>query len=234
MAVIEEEKPPGVPEWVVTYGDMMSLLLTFFIMLVSMSEMKEDGSMRAMLDAIKQSFGDQPITVSGVPGPSTQSNSYYKNIASKGRRSEADVKKGSKESKGNLGENSAVNRINHGTVVTIGGPAMFAPLDAELNDDIRMRLDILADIIQNRPNRICIRGHSSPEPLPASSPYRDQFELSFARARAVADYLIAEKKIPQTRIIVGAAGETEQRMMTRDSKQQSQNHRVDVFLIDAI
>ncbi|MEO1994779.1 MAG: flagellar motor protein MotB, partial [Planctomycetaceae bacterium] len=29
---------PGVPEWVVTYGDMMSLLLTFFIMLVSLSE----------------------------------------------------------------------------------------------------------------------------------------------------------------------------------------------------
>ena len=35
-----EEEQGGVPEWVVTYGDMMSLLLTFFIMLVSMSELK--------------------------------------------------------------------------------------------------------------------------------------------------------------------------------------------------
>ncbi|MCA9240906.1 MAG: flagellar motor protein MotB, partial [Planctomycetales bacterium] len=33
---VEEEPPPGIPEWVVTFGDMMSLLLTFFIMLVSM------------------------------------------------------------------------------------------------------------------------------------------------------------------------------------------------------
>ncbi len=234
MAEIEEDEPPGVPEWVVTYGDMMSLLLTFFIMLVSMSEMKQDGAMRAMLDAIKQSFGNQPITISGVPGPSMQTNSYYKNMVSNGRRSESDVNKGSKDSEGNLGENSTVDRINHGTVVTIGGPSMFAPFDAELNDDIRMRLDILADIIRNRPNRICIRGHSSPEPLPAGSPYRDQFELSYARARAVADYFISEKKIPQDRIIVGAAGDTEQRMMTRNSKMQSQNHRVDVFLIDAI
>jgi chemotaxis protein MotB len=155
-------------------------------------------------------------------------------MASSGNRSEAGVKKGSKNSKGNLGKFSAVNRINHGTVVTIGGPSMFAPYDAKLNDDIRMRLDILADIIRQRPNRICIRGHSSPEPLPADSPYRDQFELSFARARAVADYFITEKKISPDRIIVSAAGDTEQRMMTRDSKKQSQNHRVDVFLIDAI
>ncbi len=234
MAAIEEEAPPGVPEWVVTYGDMMSLLLTFFIMLVSMSEMKEDGAMRAMLDAIKQSFGDQPVSISGVPGPSMQKNSFFKNMASSGSRSESGVKKGSKNSKGNLGEFSTVNRINHGTVVTIGGPTMFAPHDAKLNDDIRMRLDILADIIRKRPNRICIRGHSSPEPLPDDSPYRDQFELSFARARAVADYFITEKKISPDRIIVSAAGDTEQRMMTRDSKKQSQNHRVDVFLIDAI
>ncbi|MBL4886213.1 MAG: flagellar motor protein MotB, partial [Planctomycetaceae bacterium] len=35
---MDDDEPPGVPEWVVTYGDMMSLLLTFFIMLVSLSE----------------------------------------------------------------------------------------------------------------------------------------------------------------------------------------------------
>ena len=234
MAEIVEDEPPGVPEWVVTYGDMMSLLLTFFIMLVSMSEMKEEGAMRAMLDAIKQNFGNQPVSVSGVPGTSMQTNSFLGNMFSEGSRSESGVKKGSKDSQGNLGKNSTVNRVNHGTVVTIGGPTMFGPFDAKLNDDIRMRLDILADIIKQRPNRICVRGHSSPEPLPADSPYRDQFELSFARARAVADYFITQKKIPQDRIIVEAAGDTEQRTMTRDRNKQSLNHRVDVFLIDAI
>ena len=34
----QEDPPAGVPEWLVTFGDMMSLLLTFFIMLVSLSE----------------------------------------------------------------------------------------------------------------------------------------------------------------------------------------------------
>ena len=40
MSDPENDSSPGVPEWVVTYGDMMSLLLTFFIMLVSLSELK--------------------------------------------------------------------------------------------------------------------------------------------------------------------------------------------------
>ncbi len=37
----EDPPPPSVPEWLLTYGDLMSLLLTFFVMLVSMSELQE-------------------------------------------------------------------------------------------------------------------------------------------------------------------------------------------------
>ena len=46
--------PPGVPEWVVTYGDMMSLLLTFFIMLVLLSEVVAEKKYRAILEAIQE------------------------------------------------------------------------------------------------------------------------------------------------------------------------------------
>ncbi|MFN0196532.1 MAG: flagellar motor protein MotB, partial [Planctomycetaceae bacterium] len=57
MATPEDDAPAGAPEWVVTYGDMMSLLLTFYIMLVSMSEMKDNsnGKLRAMMDSMTKS-----------------------------------------------------------------------------------------------------------------------------------------------------------------------------------
>ncbi|VAX39948.1 Flagellar motor rotation protein MotB, partial [hydrothermal vent metagenome] len=54
---MEEDEAPGVPEWVVTYGDMMSLLLTFFIMLVSLSEVVADQKYRAVLDSLQQYTG---------------------------------------------------------------------------------------------------------------------------------------------------------------------------------
>jgi hypothetical protein len=46
----------GVPEWVVTFGDMMSLLLTFFIMLVSFSELKSEEKYQALMDALQRQY----------------------------------------------------------------------------------------------------------------------------------------------------------------------------------
>ncbi len=81
---IEEDPPAGVPEWVVTYGDMMSLLLTFFIMLVSMSEMKtDDGKYRAMMDALEQVFGPQ-FGRHSAPGDSFPTSSMFSKLASLG------------------------------------------------------------------------------------------------------------------------------------------------------
>src|SRR5262245_53204343 len=54
---IYEDPPPGAPEWAVTYGDMMSLILTFFIMLVAMSELKKNDKFQGVADALEQQFG---------------------------------------------------------------------------------------------------------------------------------------------------------------------------------
>ena len=64
----EEEDVMGIPEWVVTFGDMMSLLLTFFIMLVSLSEMKEEEKYQALVESMKQQFGHTKAQTSLIPG----------------------------------------------------------------------------------------------------------------------------------------------------------------------
>ncbi len=46
----------GAPAWVVTYGDMMSLLLTFFIILVSMSELKADHKFQRVMESLRQAL----------------------------------------------------------------------------------------------------------------------------------------------------------------------------------
>ncbi len=67
---LEEEVvcPEGAPEWVVTFGDMMSLLLTFFILLLSFSTM-DVLRFKEMSGSIKQAFGVQapPIEIDPIP-----------------------------------------------------------------------------------------------------------------------------------------------------------------------
>ncbi|MHC4990575.1 MAG: flagellar motor protein MotB, partial [Planctomycetota bacterium] len=52
-----KQQRTGAPEWIVTFGDMMSLLLTFFILLQMFSEMKRDHEYQRVVTAIKEAFG---------------------------------------------------------------------------------------------------------------------------------------------------------------------------------
>ena len=47
----------GCPDYMVTYGDMMSLLLCFFVIIVSLSQFKEEQRFHAVMDSIKKAFG---------------------------------------------------------------------------------------------------------------------------------------------------------------------------------
>jgi chemotaxis protein MotB len=259
MSLPADDPPPGVPEWIVTYGDMMSLLLTFFIMLVSMSSLKNDtGKTRAMLDAIRQSFGPTKGTF-GVPGRSTQTNSAWGKPSSRGSQSKGGLERSSRDSEGAGGSHTPSARISEGTLIMLGGPASFPRFQAALSPELKKNLDIIARVVGEKSNQIVIRGHASPEPLPGDGdvaaaavgiavpwpktqsqrfltidglPIRSQMDLSFARARVVADYLIS-KKIDPRRLLVTAAGDAEQRLLTRNRAGQKQNRRVDVFLIDS-
>ncbi len=62
--------------------------------------------------------------------------------------------------------------------------------------------------------------------------FLDSQELSFYRAKNVAEYLEAKGIAPE-RLIVSSVGDAEPRTITRDPQEQYLNRRVDVFLIDA-
>lgn len=230
MALPPDDPPPGVPEWVVTYGDMMSLLLTFFIMLVSMAEVKQEGKLRMMLDALEERFGPTEGQY-GVPGQVFSNSSMNPQVASRGNRNEGGTERAGIESKGLAGPSRTVQRIGQGTQITLGGPAQFARFSAELTETAKQDLEMIASVVGPRPNRIVIRGHASREPLPADCPFKDPVELSFRRALAGAEYLI-QCGISRDRIAVTAAGNSEPRTISRDPENQGQNRRIDVFVID--
>jgi chemotaxis protein MotB len=229
---VEEDSPPSAPAWIVTYGDMMSLLLTFFILLVSMSEVRSDnGKYRAMMDALHSAFGPD-YGKSGAPGTTFQASSLVDKINSLGTISNSGMKKSNLNSGGPGGPYMTVERLRDGSLVTLGGPVAFGNFSADLSPELQHDLDVIADVIWNKPLRIEVRGHASPEPIPESTGFRDAFDLSFARAQAVSRYLVSRGIAPH-RLLVSAAGDTEPRRLTRAAQAQATNHRVDVFLRDA-
>ena len=106
---MEDDAPPGVPAWVVTYGDMMSLLLTFFIMLVSMSELKDEGKNRAALNSMKEIFGPMEGT-SGVAGRTFNDRSTLEHMSSKSEKIKTGIEKGNINSAGSGGQESQLRQ----------------------------------------------------------------------------------------------------------------------------
>jgi chemotaxis protein MotB len=73
----------GAPAWMVTFGDMMSLLLTFFVMLASFSELKSEEKYQALLDAFRHQFGHYQSTI--LPGELRARNAVLVKLAALGR-----------------------------------------------------------------------------------------------------------------------------------------------------
>ena len=230
---VEEEPEAGIPEWVVTFGDMMSLLLTFFIMLVSMSEMKEDEKYQAMVESFRMQFGHDMTMASMVPGESRPRGANTPTpIRSMGRAKKKDMKRGGQPIKSVVGENERVQTVRPGDDSSAGGNVFFAEHEAELTEENKRDLQRIIEQIAGKPQRIEIRGHTTRRPLEPNSIYSSLLDLSYARTKNTRAFLI-EQGIDPKRIRLGNAGPEEPLYNgAKDPERLKMNSRVQILMWD--
>lgn len=229
----EEEAPGGVPEWVVTYGDMMSLLLTFFVLLASLSEVKKDEKFEAIVESLRQRFGYDLSALSLMPGHMPPLNSAMERAATMGRSRRADTLKGGARVRAPVGENPRVRAVGTAKTSTIGGVIFFDELGADLSAENRRILEAIAQEITGKPQRVEIRGHTSSRPLPTDAPWHNHWDLAYARCLVVKDALIGLGIDPR-RIRLSVAADNEPRHTGSDPLLRKENPRVEVFLLDEL
>ena len=233
MAMLEEEEQAGIPEWVVTFGDMMSLLLTFFIMLVSMSEVKQEERYQAMAESFRRRFGHETATLSMVPGRNRPRNSMVAKLAVLGRARRADTMNGGDKVKAPVGEYARVQSIRKGEQTTLGGVVYFDEGAAELTEEHKRILQATAQVIGGKPQVVEIRGHTSTRPLPPDSPYDDHWELAYGRCRTVMRFLI-KLGINPRRLRVIQSADNEPIHSGVDPRLRKENPRVEVVMTDEL
>ncbi len=228
------ECPAGIPEWVVTYGDMMSLLLTFFILLAAFSELKRDHEYQKVVTAVKDAFGySGGVGVLPVDDPPLRSLVQSLEELSKEKLNETTQSKANDESI--TGKTTTVTRVHEGLKFTVGGALTFKPGSAELMDGAKVELLRISKLFKGRNNKVEIRGHAARKTLPPSSPYRDLEDLSYYRAKAVRDFLIQEGGIRPILLKSAAMADTEPlspRSYTEE--EQAVNRRVEIIQTEAL
>ena len=229
---VEPEPEPGIPEWVVTFGDMMSLLLTFFIMLVSMSELKQEEKFMAMVEAFQRQFGQHQTDAALVPGDSRPRNSVHKEyVHSLGRSKRKYTNEGGQDAEAIIGENEKVQIIRPGEDTSIGGVVFFDEDSVELNEQSKRDLYLIIKQIQGKPQKVEIRGHTSRRPVDKKSGYNDHMDLAYARSRSTRKFLI-DSGIEASRIRLSAAGASEPLYDGVDPERLKLNSRVQILMWD--
>ncbi len=233
MARKEEENAGGVPEWVVTFGDMMSLLLTFFIMLTSLSEIKHEEKYQALVESFRRQFGHDTAARSLSPGDSIPRNSNLTKLASQGRALRANTMEGGDRVKATRGENPRVRTLRQARRTVIGAVVYFDEGSAELTDDAKAELQRSALQMLGKPQKIEVRGHASLRPLTADEPFGDKWDLAYARCRAVQTFL-EDLSIDPRRIRLSQAADFEPFTLDVTPEALRRNARVEVHMLDEL
>lgn len=227
------ECPECMPEWLAAFGDLMSLLLCFFVLLLSMSSMDAkkvseaigslSGAMSVLEGGTKTEISKQRIQESTPIDSQDETSDAVNRIKQAADDANEMVDKGH-------GPAVVVDEAQEGFVIKLPSSLLFKGGSATIeNEDALLFLKRVALIIQEMPNDIhaSIQGHTDNIPPGKNSPFKDNWELSSARAISVLQELILDGVAPQR---MDAAGFSEYAPIASNATKagREKNRRVEI------
>ncbi len=228
----DEPAPIMIPEWVVTFGDMMSLLLTFFIMLVSLSEIKEEETYQALVDSMQQQFGYAKTIEALTPGDSRPRSTAYTTLATTGRAKKKDTASGGVPEKAPVGEEPLVRIVRPGQMTAVGSVVFFEIGSDVLSKQSEIVLHDLASQMRGKPQKIEVRGHVSAEYAARTRGTDEALMLGIRRSAAVQRFLVKQEDLNPQRFRISSAADSEPMSLSGGGTAVAKNSRVEVFMLD--
>lgn len=180
-------KQPAGPRpslWLLQFGDLVSLMLTFFVLLYSMSHPQPEwGGMTAQINARDRAERDEdlrPIDGAGaILTVGALEERHALNLSYLGALIERQV--AVLEDLDGVG----ISREDDQLIVSLPERVMFAPGASEPSPGGNRLLERIAQVLKPIGNRVMVIGHTDPTPL-RDPGFRSNWTLSLARAQAVA------------------------------------------------
>jgi chemotaxis protein MotB len=240
---VQEEAEEGAPEWVVTFGDMMSLLLTFFILLLSFSEL-DVAKYKELAGSLEQAFGvqrkdptatgqpkgmkfifrdfDQAFVEQAVVGENEYS---AKDMVEKlNEQLEAFGIKELKE-QGLFEIEAKENQIT----LRLMGQSTFDSGSAVIKPEMIPILQEIGKIISPLQEDILVAGHTDNVPLKGGI-YQSNLDLSAARAASVMKFFVSHGLVIPEKIATMAFGEYRPLVPNTTAENRQKNRRVEIIL----
>jgi len=234
--------------WLITYADLITLLMVFFVVMFSMAR-ADQGKFSKLSASLQQAFrvdvlrGNNPTEIGGDDGAAMITTVLQSSLAPPSITQIADSKIVStlaelNEAIATIPQMSAMQRNvevgagRDGVVISMSGNALFDSGRADLKADGVILLDTLAPRLRDMPNEVRIEGHT--DSVPISTPlFPSNWELSSARATTVARRLVEFGGIKANRLIAAGYGDSRPAATNDTREGRARNRRVDVVILSA-
>lgn len=211
--------------WLLTYADLITLLLAFFVVLYSMSQ----------VDA--ERFGKISRALHGVlkGGPSILRTQEPLNNPGHGLLRTGDLnmlQQRVQEKTHQIGrQDEVMTELNErGLTIHIMESALFDEGRARLKPRAKSILDLVAINIIQMPNHIRIEGHTDDRPI-KNDRFPTNWELSTARSTEVVRYFIDKHNFPPEKLAALGYSSYRPYVPNNNIENRSRNRRVDIIIL---
>lgn len=222
-----DEPPKGSPGWMTTYGDMMTLLLTFFVLLVSMST-TEIEKFKAAAASLKGALSVLPFQDKPIPEPFEPPIPRGSEMNQR-RRSNAVARLRREIRERNLSGIVSVHESPQGVHITVGDPALFDSGSAVIKQDFVPILESIVEVISIGSRDIRVEGHTDNVPIHTAE-YDDNWELSISRALSVIQFIRARQMMDPRRLRPVGCGEFHPIASNDTPEGRAKNRRVEIYI----
>uniref|UniRef100_A0A7C3IQM3 Flagellar motor protein MotB n=1 Tax=Gracilinema caldarium TaxID=215591 RepID=A0A7C3IQM3_9SPIR len=228
----------GAPEWIVTYSDMVTLLLTFFAALFNVSEVDE-VQLQQMISSLNNiGMGAMEGGATLTAGRNADLGNTIMSLPSmeKGKSLSTAKKKATSLFAPEVKSNKVrVTTDERGLVISLASDAFFAPASAQINieetRDILLRLGALLNSEELAGRKFRIEGHTDSSPVDPNGPWPSNWELSTARSINVLKYL-TDIGVEEKRFQVAGFADTVPVASNDTAEGRAYNRRVDIVILD--
>jgi chemotaxis protein MotB len=234
----QESGGGGAPAWLATYGDMVTLVLCFFVLLYSFSTL-DAKKWDAVAASMQNAFNIQPGGTTTSDVKAIMDGSLLENQGNASRPTESDQVYNSNRVLALVqraltdeltGEEVSVSVNERGVVVALSEQMLFEEGSAKLRPEALRTLYKIGGVLEKLPNDISVEGHTD-SGVPLRSIYIDNWGLSSARASRVTAYLDETAGLPQSRLRAVGMGASAPIVPNISEGNMKLNRRVDIVIL---
>ena len=214
---IEEEVTPQATMWVIPYGNLMTILMIFFLVLYAFSFVVSGVRFERIVQSLQKDVGGEV------------NKEYMERVIRKAREREVAEEMGGLIDEKRLKKFANVVIDKEGIKVVFRSPVIFDLGKAELKTEIISVLGAVAKVIKDMPNEVVVEGHTDDKPI-VGGEFRSNWELSAARAFSVIRYFI-EQGIDSRRLSAIGYGEYRPLYPNDTEEHRAYNRRIEIDIV---